>query len=384
MAAVERAEHGAQLAARGGDPRDDDLGGEAQRALDAGVAAAEHPRAHLARGAGAPAVVRQRVEQRRLGRLEAVDQVAGRAPPAPGSARAGPRARPAAGAPGAATSAGSSRPNAAPDGAAQTGHVARAEPQHRADQPAQLLAARGRAEHVQPVLDLDVLDLAQVAVDVLDERAEVVGTLAHAEVGLQVRALDRVPDARRQPGQLGRVEDLQARVLVEQRLELGQLVVGLGAHHRRDEVVDDHRVRAALGLHALARVVDHERVDERHVAERRVGRARRPTARASCPAATRACRACPGGRSRPRPRPRRRSGSRRGSGGSAAAAGRGRSRPDRRRSRAAAGWPRARCRAPGRPRRSRRRRRTGRRAAGPSAPRWPRAARRAASRTSRR
>ena len=32
-------------------------------------------------------------------------------------------------------------------------------------------------------------------------------------------------------------------------------------------------MHAALGLHALARVVDDERVDERHVAERGVGRA---------------------------------------------------------------------------------------------------------------
>ncbi len=40
-------------------------------------------------------------------------------------------------------------------------------------------------------------------------------------------------------------------------------------------MVDDHGVCAALGLHPLARVVDDERVDERHVAERCVGRALR-------------------------------------------------------------------------------------------------------------
>jgi len=40
-----------------------------------------------------------------------------------------------------------------------------------------------------------------------------------------------------------------------------------------DEVVDDHRVRAALGLHALAGVVDDEGVDERHVAQGGVWRA---------------------------------------------------------------------------------------------------------------
>ena len=94
-----------------------------------------------------------------------------------------------------------------------------------------------------------------------------------AEVRLEVRLLDARPDPRRQRRQLRRIEDLQPRVLVEHRLELGDLVVRVGAHHRRDEVVDDHRVRAALGLHALAGVVDDERVDERHVAQRGVGRA---------------------------------------------------------------------------------------------------------------
>ena len=103
--------------------------------------------------------------------------------------------------------------------------------------------------------------------------ADVVRPLLDVEVGLQVGALDRVPDLHRERRQLRRVEHLQARVLVEQRLELGHLVVGVGAHHRRHEVVDDHGVHAALGLHALAGVVDDERVDERHVAERGVGRA---------------------------------------------------------------------------------------------------------------
>ena len=63
------------------------------------------------------------------------------------------------------------------------------------------------------------------------------------------------------------------RVLVEQLLEPGDVAVGLGAGHRRDQVVDDRGVRAALGLRALARVVDQEGVDQRQVAERRVGAA---------------------------------------------------------------------------------------------------------------
>ena len=114
--------------------------------------------------------------------------------------------------------------------------------------------------------------------------ADVVGPLVDAEVGLQVGRLDRRPDPRAEAGQLRRVEHLEARVLVEQRLELGELVVALGAHHRRHEVVDDRRVRAALGLHALAGVVDDERVDERQSSRARRRARTTRSARASCPA----------------------------------------------------------------------------------------------------
>ena len=150
-------------------------------------------------------------------------------------------------------------------------------PQDRVQQAAELLALRHLAEDVQPVADLQVLDLAQVAVDVLDQVAEVL------ELGLV--ALDARGRGAARPscssvqmrfasvGSFGGVERLGARVLVEQLLELGELVVGLRAHHRRHEVVDHDGVGAALGLHALAGVVDDERVEERHVAEAGVGRA---------------------------------------------------------------------------------------------------------------
>ena len=213
------------------------------------------------------------------------------------------------------------------------------------------------------------------------------GRSRDAEVGLQVRRA-RSPTRSRaaSAGQLGRVEHLQARVLVEQRLELGQLVVGLGAHHRRHEVVDDRRVRAALGLHALAGVVDDERVDERQ--RRRAPRRARtrrdsasilPGSHSSVPCLPRwTIASAPQSRVEPAVagevvvRGRR-------------ARGRGRCRPGPRRSRAAAGSRRARRRARARRSRSPRRRRSGRPAAGPSCSSIALAQlRRAASRTSRR
>ena len=218
------------------------------------------------RGARAPVARGERVEQRHLRRPRGGRR--GRRALAAGPRKRSTQRRPAPAARGAPRRRDQRRlvePERRADRAPQARHVARAEPQHRR-RPARA-AARPRgaaAEHVQAVLDLDVLDLAQVAVDVLDERADVVrAARATPRSACRLARLDRRPDARRERGQLGRVEHLQARVLVEQRLELGQLVVGVGAHHRRHEVVDDRGVRAALGLHALAGVVDDERVDER-------------------------------------------------------------------------------------------------------------------------
>ena len=172
VAAVQRGEHVRELVGRPGQPRDDGLAGEAQRVLHVGVGAPE-PVAHDLRDVERrPPARRQRAEQRRLALLQAV-----------GAGGRGERVV--------------VEPEHRRERRAQARHVTRAEPQHGADEAALLVAGGRHAEHVQPVLDLDVLDLAEVAVDVLDELAEVVGALGHAEVGLQVRALDRVPDLRR-------------------------------------------------------------------------------------------------------------------------------------------------------------------------------------------
>ena len=97
--------------------------------------------------------------------------------------------------------------------------------------------------------------------------------VGQAEVVVELGGLDQRPDLRADRGQLGRVQRGDGGVLVEQLLEPGDVAVGLGPGHRRDQVVDQRGVRAALGLGALAGVVDQERVDQRQVAERGVGAA---------------------------------------------------------------------------------------------------------------
>ncbi len=154
-------------------------------------------------------------------------------------------------------------------------------PQDRQHQVDPVGAGRGLPEHVQAVADLGVLDLAQPAVDVQQEVVEavVVGPVVQAEVVVELGGLDQRPDLGPHGGQLRRVHRGDLGVLVEELLQPGDVAVRLGAGHRRHQVVDEGGVRAALGLRALARVVDQERVDQRQVAERRVRAAGRGQAR---------------------------------------------------------------------------------------------------------
>ena len=175
--------------------------------------------------------------------------------------------------------AGRSAPSVETERRAQAGHrtgLAAPDlrgPQDRQHQVDAGLALRRLAEHVQAVADLRVLDLAEPAVDVEDELVEllVAGSLVEPEVAVHLGGVHEGPDLGPDGRQLGRVHGGDVGVLVEQLLEPGDVAVRLGPRHRRDEVVDDRGVRASLGLRALARVVDEERVDERQVADRGVG-----------------------------------------------------------------------------------------------------------------
>ena len=148
------------------------------------------------------------------------------------------------------------------------------------------LAGGRLAEHVEAAADLGVLEGAEVAVDVADHVGEVVVVgrhVAEVEVAVELGGDEQVPHLAPHGGQLGRVERLDLGVLVEELLEPGEVVVGVGPGHRRREVVDDDGVGAALGLGALARVVDHEGVEERQVAEGGVGVAAAPRGPSALP-----------------------------------------------------------------------------------------------------
>ncbi len=64
-----------------------------------------------------------------------------------------------------------------------------------------------------------------------------------------------------------RIKQLRFIELIGEQLQIAQRAVGFGTGQRRHQVIDDHRLRAAFGLGALARIVDDERIDIGHRAQ---------------------------------------------------------------------------------------------------------------------
>jgi hypothetical protein len=122
---------------------------------------------------------------------------------------------------------------------------------------------------MQPVADLRFLQLAQVGIDARQHR--IVFRARHAQLLDQVLRPHGREDLRAQHLCAPRIDQQRVVVLVDLALQVLQRAVVLGARERRHQVIDDDRLRAPLGLRALARVVDDEGVDVRQRPEDRVG-----------------------------------------------------------------------------------------------------------------
>ena len=265
----------------------------------------------------------------------------------------------------ASTAARSSSPSSArPSACAQAGHGLVAAPhlagaqdrQHQVDPGARPSGAAPRTCRPSRIWASLISHSQPSTCSRKSSNASSSGRSSRPEVVVHLRGLHQRPDLLADGRQLGRVHRGDVGVLVEQLLEPRDVAVGLGAGHRRDQVVDERGVRAALGLGALARVVDQERVDQRQVAERGVGAAGRRHAErlAGQPLQVAVLAEVHDGVGAEAALSRA-SGRRPGSGGWAAGRGRGRSRPGSRRTRAAAGPAARRCRPAARRARSRRR-----------------------------
>ena len=78
-------------------------------------------------------------------------------------------------------------------------------------------SGRRFAQHMQPVADLGVLDLAQPAVDVQQEVVElfVVGPVVEPQIAMHLRGAHQVPDLAADGRQLGRIHRRDVSVFIE-------------------------------------------------------------------------------------------------------------------------------------------------------------------------
>src|SRR3546814_16165985 len=116
------------------------------------------------------------------------------------------------------------------------------------------LARRRRAEDVQAVADLQLLQLAEVIVELAERRLRIVG-LGDAAVLVEAAGRRELEDLRAQHLQAARIEAGGVVILVDQALELGERAVDLSAGQRRRQVIDDDRLGTTLGLGAFAAIV---------------------------------------------------------------------------------------------------------------------------------
>ncbi|MNI07721.1 hypothetical protein D3C73_607340 [compost metagenome] len=90
------------------------------------------------------------------------------------------------------------------------------------------------------------------------------------QFAIDVRVAHQLQNVALQLPGAARIEQLRFVILVGQQLKIAQRAVGFGAGQRRHQVIDDHCLGAALGLGALARIVDDEWIDVRQRPEQRV------------------------------------------------------------------------------------------------------------------
>jgi hypothetical protein len=136
----------------------------------------------------------------------------------------------------------------------------------RDDQVALQAAGGGLAEDVEAIADLGLLEVAKEGVDPL-QGFKLIGH--EADVAIEPDIAREIEDALAQAREAAAVHPRSGIVLVEQRLEVLERSIGFGAGERRHQMIDDHRAGTTLGLGALARIVDDERIELRQLGPER-------------------------------------------------------------------------------------------------------------------
>ena len=129
----------------------------------------------------------------------------------------------------------------------------------------------GLAEDVQPVANLRFFQFTQIGVQL--GQITVLVRAGHAHVGVQAGGRCQRQDFPAQMINAARIYACRLEILIHQRLKITQRAIGFGARQRWRQMINDHRLRAPLGLRAFARIIDDERIDMRHRPQNRLRQA---------------------------------------------------------------------------------------------------------------
>ena len=141
-------------------------------------------------------------------------------------------------------------------------------PRKRDQRLCALPSGRPLAEHMQTIADLQFLQVADVRIE-LSKRAARLALEIKPEVLVEAVPLREVGNLGSDQLRAARIARFGRGIFVDQRFERRRWAVALGARHRRHQMVHDDSRRPPLGLRALARIVDDERIDHRQRTERR-------------------------------------------------------------------------------------------------------------------
>ena len=125
---------------------------------------------------------------------------------------------------------------------------------------------RRYAENVQAVADLHFLEVAEIGVE-LFQRLLLRLALLDAGIAVEADIGDEIEDLLAQQLQAARIDAGGFVILVDQRFQILERPIALRPRQRRRQVADDDGGRPALGLAALAGIVDDKRIEMRRRAE---------------------------------------------------------------------------------------------------------------------
>ena len=132
----------------------------------------------------------------------------------------------------------------------------------RGEQAHRLLVGR-LAEDVQAVADAELLDVAELGIELGDGLA--VGLALHqATVGGQSVGPGALDDLLFEEDEPPAVEAVGRGIFLDDAFQLGERPVQAGRAERRRQMADGDGTQPPLGLHRLARIVDDEGIDHRH------------------------------------------------------------------------------------------------------------------------